>query len=190
MIATLHRVVYWLWIGTIVFLAIYLIVFPSTLSAENLEYFLSKFGTSLLVSYIAVSFIRGFLMIPSSPFVLAGGILLPQSPMLIIIISLAGIMFSATLIYYFSDSIGLNEALQKKYPKLINPVMEKLSKPKAIWLVIFWSMFPLVPTDLICYIAGVVKMPFSRMMLGLFIGELPLVMAYVYLGKSILTWIG
>lgn len=190
MIAFLHRFIYWLWIGAIIFAALYCIIFPSTLSAENLEKFFSKFGTSLLLSYITVSFVRGFLMIPSSPFVLAGGIMLPQSPGLIIVISMAGILFSATLIYYFSDSIGLNKALQKKYPKLINPVMEKLSKPKAIWLVIGWSMFPLVPTDLICYISGVVKMPFSRMMLGLFIGELPLVMAYVFLGKSIINWIG
>jgi uncharacterized membrane protein YdjX (TVP38/TMEM64 family) len=62
-----------------------------------------------------------------------------------------------------------------------------LSGNRATIFVAGWSFFPLVPTDVICYVAGMMKMPFYKMMLGLFIGEMVLVTAYVCLGKGIMS---
>jgi len=58
----------------------------------------------------------------------------------------------------------------------------------AFWLVFFWSFFPLVPTDAVCYVAGVAKMPLRKMLTALLLGELPLVAVYVFLGTEIGEW--
>ena len=39
-----------------------------------------------------------------------------------------------------------------------------------------WSAFPFVPTDLICYVAGTLRMNFTRFALG----ELPVISLYVW----------
>ena len=54
-----------------------------------------------------------------------------------------------------------------------------------MWFVAGWAIFPAVPTDLICYAAGLVRMPYRRMLLGITIGELPLVTAYILLGTKL-----
>jgi uncharacterized membrane protein YdjX (TVP38/TMEM64 family) len=64
-----------------------------------------------------------------------------------------------------------------------------LTKPRSQWFVALWAFFPAVPTDLICYAAGLVGMPFRRMMTGLMIGELPLVTLYVLLGQQAAQWL-
>ena len=184
------RVIYILWVGAIIGFALFFLLNPKYLLAENLKGVIEGAGTGLLTAFVIISFLRGFFMVPSSPFVLAGGLLFPSQPVLVVIISIAGILFSATLVYYYSDSIGINKFIKDRYPDKIEPVMEKMQKSWSIWLVIGWSMFPLVPTDLICYAAGLVKMPFHRMLIGLTIGEIPLVCAYVYFGKSIMDFIG
>ncbi|MFT4602287.1 MAG: putative membrane protein YdjX (TVP38/TMEM64 family), partial [Arenicella sp.] len=58
----------------------------------------------------------------------------------------------------------------------------------AIWISMIWSFFPLVPTDLICYIAGIVKMPLRYLLIGVGLGELILVTCYVYLGSGMIEW--
>ena len=98
---------------------------------------------------------------------------------------MVGVMTSATALYYFSDILGFSQYLEKKYPKDIGRWKSILQSRKAIYFVIGWSFFPLVPTDLICYVAGIVKMPYKHMFVGVFTGELILDIFYVYLGSNL-----
>lgn len=95
----------------------------------------------------------------------------------------------SSALYYFSDALGFSEKLEKKYPEKLNRWHARLNSPKSTLIVIAWSFFPLVPTDLICYVAGIVKMPFKFMLLGVFIGEIILISLYVYLGNGIVELI-
>ena len=52
-------------------------------------------------------------------------------------------------------------------------------------IVIAWSFFPLVPTDVICYVAGIVKMPYRYLILGVLIGEVVLIYLYVFYGTGL-----
>ena len=52
-----------------------------------------------------------------------------------------------------------------------------------------WSFFPLVPTDVICYVAGIAKMSFKKMVMALLFGEIPLVTTYIFLGVEIGEWL-
>jgi uncharacterized membrane protein YdjX (TVP38/TMEM64 family) len=46
-----------------------------------------------------------------------------------------------------------------------------------------------VPTDAVCYVAGVAKMPLRKILTALLLGELPLVAVYVFLGAEIGEWL-
>ncbi|MFT5997747.1 MAG: putative membrane protein YdjX (TVP38/TMEM64 family) [Neolewinella sp.] len=157
------------------------------LTPEKIQEVVMQYGSIALLIYVFISMFRGFFLIPSTPFVLAGIAMYPDAPLLVITISMAGILFSATLLYYFSKRLGFSSHLEQKYSSAITATKELLSGNWATVFVAAWSVFPLVPTDVICYVAGVMKMPFYKMMLGLFIGEMVLVSAYVYLGKGIIS---
>ena len=146
-------------------------------------------GALALGVYILLSLSRALLMIPCTPFVLAGGISFPESPLLVMAISFAGIVAGAFLVYSFPSFGSYDELLERKYPDKVLLLKEKLHGAYAFWIVAGWSFFPLVPTDVICYVAGLVKMPFKKMVTALVAGEFPLVALYVYVGVEIGEWL-
>jgi len=184
----IKKVIYGLWITLILTVIVIAIVQPSFYEPSNLIRFIESFQAEVLLVYILFTLLRGIVLMPSTPFVLAGAILFPENLMMVFIISLCGVMLTAAALYYFSDFLGFSEKLEKKYPKQLDNWHRRLNSPKATLLVIAWSFFPFVPTDLICYVAGIVKMPFKYMMAGVFIGEAILIYFYVFLGSSIFEY--
>jgi uncharacterized membrane protein YdjX (TVP38/TMEM64 family) len=45
-----------------------------------------------------------------------------------------------------------------------------------------------VPTDVICYVAGIVKMPYRILISGVIIGELVLIYLYVFYGGQLINF--
>ena len=84
--------------------------------------------------------------------------------------------------------LGFSEKLENKFPNKMKLWEGRLRSKNAIWIVTAWSFFPFVPTDLICYIAGIVKMPLKYLLIGVGLGELILVSCYLYLGTGIFEW--
>ncbi len=185
----IKKITHCTWIGLVILGIGILIAHPSAFSADAISTFLKKFGYWIWLGYILLTFLRGLLLFPSTPFVLAGAILFPDKLILVAVVSILGILFSATMLYYFAELIGFGEYLSKKYPEKIEKAQLILNKPSGKWLVMVWAWFPFVPTDIICYVAGLVKMRYSIMITGIFLGEMVLVSLYLYLGKDILTFL-
>lgn len=185
----IKKIINYTWISIVLFVLIYALVFPSTFSAEQVSLFLQKFGHWVWLVYIVISFLRGVFLFPSTPFVFAGAILFPEKLLLVGIVSILGILVSATLLYYFAEKIGFGDYLNQKYPKKIEKARTQLNKPYGKWLVAAWAWFPFVPTDIICYVAGLVKMKYHIMITGIFLGETILVSLYLYFGKDILCFL-
>ena len=159
------------------------------MSAERISMFILRYEAQALWVYLLISISRGLFLIPSTPFVLAGAILFPHQPYLVMSISLLGVVGGATFIYYFSDLLNFSERLEKKYPKQLQLWKKRLNSPKATLFVMAWSFFPFVPTDLICYVAGIVKMRYIYLISGVFLGELVLIYCYVHLGAGLIELI-
>ncbi|UKN00114.1 VTT domain-containing protein [Paracrocinitomix mangrovi] len=176
---------YFIWIAAIVVLLIFFIASPQSFTAENIADFLSRYNNQLMFIYIIVSLVRGLFLIPSTPFVLAGIPLFPDQPFFVFIVSLVGVAAGATMVYYMSDLLGFSKKLEEKYPSKIEKWHQRLNSPKASLIVIAWSFFPLVPTDIICYVAGIVKMPYRFLIAGVMIGEIVLIYLYVYGGMAL-----
>ena len=177
------------WLCLVAIVLVSLLIFPDWLSRDSISELLSNFGTMALIVYIVLSLTRSLLMIPCTPFVLAGAISFPQWPMIVFVISFSGIVLGAFLVYSFPSFGNYDEFLEEKYPEKIAALKEKMQGSYAFAIVAGWSFFPLVPTDVICYVAGIAKMSFKKMVMALLIGEIPLVTTYIFLGVEIGEWL-
>jgi len=166
-----------------------IVIFPELLTRESVSQLLNQMGSMALLIYVAMSLTRSILLIPCTPFVLAGAISFPQWPLLVFAISLAGVVVGAFLVYSFPSFGSYDRLLEEKYPAKIASLKTKMQHKNAFWFVVGWSFFPLVPTDAVCYVAGVAKMPLRKMLIALLIGELPLIAMYVFLGAEIGEWL-
>ena len=181
-------------INTIWFLLVALalglaLLFPQWLSRESISGFLAQMGALSLLVYVLMCFTRSLLLLPSTPFIVAGAISFPQSLFLVMLISLLGIVIGGFLVYSFPTFGSYDELLEEKYPDKIASLKQKMHSRYAFWIVAGWSFFPLVPTDAICYVAGVAKMPFRKLAAAMLLGQTPLVIAYIFLGAGIGEWL-
>ena len=181
--------IYIIWASLLLVFIISYLINPAFYSAERLVSIIKTFKNEMLLIYTILTLLRGFFLIPSTPFVIAGGLLFPDQLLLVLFISIAGVLFSATSLYYFSDLLGFSSYLEQKFPDKISKLKKKLESPKSTLFVAGWSIFPFVPTDIICYVTGILKTPFKNVLYGVFIGEIILCSLYVYFGAAIFNYL-
>jgi uncharacterized membrane protein YdjX (TVP38/TMEM64 family) len=142
---------------------------------------------ALYGAYILLGAVRGFTLVPSTTLVLAALPFMPPGPLLVC--TLAGIMISSTSIYYFSAALRINERVARKHPEKIARITDLVNRYE-LPIIIGWSFFPFAPTDLICYVCGVLRVRFWKFLLGVTLGEGAICAIYIYGGDQLLRWIG
>ena len=90
-----------------------------------------------------------------------------------------GIITSSTIVYHFARFLGLGYALEARYPSQKAKIQQALSK-KELPIIIGWSFFPAVPTDLMIYVASSLNVPLWKCLLGVLIGEGFLNAVYIF----------
>jgi uncharacterized membrane protein YdjX (TVP38/TMEM64 family) len=177
----------WL-LATLSALSLY-IFYPEQFTAEAIRGFLASAQGAMFGFFVLVSLVRGIFLIPSTPIVLAGALLFPEMQWTVFLVSLAGVLAGGTYIYFFTEFLGLDDFFQRRFAKRYAHAKRGMAR-YGIWIVILWSFFPIVPTDLISYVAGMTRMPYWKYALGLMIGEIPLVALYVFTGMALGEWLG
>ena len=159
---------------------------PAAFSAANIAEFIRTFQAEIWLVYFAMSALRGLTLLPSTPLVLAGAITFPDHPMAVLATSLAGIALSSTMIYFFSELLGFTEYFERHDPTRVQAIKARLEHPLGFLFVAAWAFFPLVPTDLVCYLAGTTRMHYLKFLLAVLFGETILCSIYVFGGGPIL----
>lgn len=167
-----------LWIALVLVWSVLYAVRPDLLEPERMVATLRASGQSVLVGYIALSCLRPFTLIPSTVLIVVGTLLFPDRSWFVMISSLGGVVLSALLIYYFFEFLGIGAIFERRHAPRVR-WLERQMHQKGFWLVVGWSMFPFVPTDVICYVAGTLRMPVGKFAAGVALGELPVVAFYV-----------
>jgi uncharacterized membrane protein YdjX (TVP38/TMEM64 family) len=88
-------------------------------------------------------------------------------------------------IYYFSESLHLNDAFEGKDVVRVKK-LKKILQGNSLIIIFTWSLFPLVPTDLICYVCGVLRIDFRKFIIGVFLGEGAICGFYIFLGSYVM----
>lgn len=158
---------------------------------EALEDLLSGAATSSLLAagavYLVFGCLRGFTLVPATSLVLLGIVFFEPWPLFLL--TIVGILASSASVYYFAEALHLDEVLKRKHEKRMRQLHGLLER-HGLPIVIAWSFFPLLPTDAVCYLAGVVRMRVSKMLLGVAIGEGAICAIYIFLGDVLLRRIG
>jgi uncharacterized membrane protein YdjX (TVP38/TMEM64 family) len=184
-VLVLKRISIAIWLAILVTCVTFYVYDPQKFTAQHVADFLRRFANEVLILYIGLSVVRGFTLLPSTPLVIAGTIVYPDSPMLVMIISITGILLSSSMIYYFSELLGFSELFERKRPEHTQKIRGQLEKPFGVFFVFFWAFFPLVPTDAVCYVAGTTRMKFWKFIAAVFLGELILCSFYIFSGRLI-----
>lgn len=142
-----------------------------------LKSFVSENRIMVIIIYLSILSLIGLLFIPSTPFAIAGVILF--SPVEAYIFNLIGIVTSSTIVYYFTQYLRLNKWIESRFPVKTIKVREALRR-KELPIIAGWSLFPVVPTDLIIYVSSTLSIPYWKCILGVLIGEGILNAIYIF----------
>jgi uncharacterized membrane protein YdjX (TVP38/TMEM64 family) len=135
------------------------------------------------VIYVALGAMRGFALIPVTNVVVLAIPIFPPVPLFVL--TLVGILISSASIYAFAGSLRLAEYFERKQAEKTARVRAALTHSPTT-IVTAWSFLPIVPTDLICYVCGVMKISFARFMTGVLIGEGAICAIYIFAGNELL----
>jgi uncharacterized membrane protein YdjX (TVP38/TMEM64 family) len=179
------RVRYFRLAGWLLFLVtfFYVYFFRSNFLTSELRSALSASVVIGYVAYLLIGCVRGFTLIPSTSLVLLAMPIFPPLPLFAL--TLAGILISSMSIYYFSESLHLNDDFEGKYEARVKKLKQILQGNSMI-IIFTWSLFPLVPTDLICYVCGVLRIDFRKFIIGVFLGEGAICGFYIFLGSYVM----
>ncbi len=174
------------WVVLVAGLSLLYALQPELLDPERVVAALRASGQSVLLGCVVLSILRPFTLLPSSVLIIVLTLLFPDQSWFVMVISLGGVVLSALLIYYFFEFLGLGDFFERKHARQVR-WLERQMNQKGFWIVVGWSMFPFVPTDAICYVAGTLRMPVGKFAAGVALGELPIVAFYVFATGSFLA---
>ena len=175
----LQQILKWTWICIIAICVTIYLIDSSIFSNDTIAAFISKFSGYAWTTYFLIHLFRGFVLLPSTPLVFAGVILFPDYLIWVLALSLLGIIGSSLLIYFFSDKLGFSSFFDSESRKL-RVVKEKLSGKNGYIYILLWSFIPIVPTDVICYVSGALRIKLPIFVTSLFLGELILCSIYIF----------
>ncbi len=167
-------------IAWLVFVAVALglyLTHRETLDVEVIRALVNENRAVVIPVYLMILSLLGLTFIPSTPFAI--GAVLLFSPHHAYLINLVGILTSSIIVYHFARFLGLGAAFESRYPRQTVRVREALDH-KELPIIVAWSFFPLVPTDLIIYVASSLRIPLWKCLLGVLMGEGTLNALYIF----------
>ena len=184
----IRRVVFVLWIGVIA-IGLYLnwrylaIDFEGTLEIVR-QYVQDNFAIVVLLYLIVIS-LRGLVFLPSTPVLLIGVVIFP--PWQNYWLNLIGIVLSSFIVITAIQRFGFANSLERL--RASSPAYHRMELQLARFgppIIVGWSFFPFVPTDLIVYLATLIRMRTATILLSVLAGEAVLMAIYVFGGSALL----
>lgn len=162
--------------------------FPQYFSAKYFKENLNYNATIILWCYVLFTCVRSIFFIPSTAVLILGIALYPDSFAFLLYINMLGILIGAILLYLAGNYFTPEQFFSEKKIKSLPKIKDKINT-HGFGIVLGWSFFPLVPTDLICFVSGATRMNFFKFITAMFLGELVLVTIYLWTGKGIIDLI-
>lgn len=162
------------------------LAFQHHLSAESVR---GWFDDNLLLAsavYTLLLSVRGVFLVPSTPLLFIGIAVFPGP--LVWTMNMVGILTSSALVYTLVRGFGFDYMLREKYEARTRQ-LSGLMRKHGVPVIIGWSFFPVVPTDVIIYTAATLRMSLMRCLMAVGIGEGVLITFYVAGGATLLAFL-
>jgi len=163
--------------------ALYLYFFKRAAVQSELQDALSVSFWAAVITYLLVGSFRAFTLVPATfPLLIAMPFF---DPWVLLAITLPCIAISSSICYWFAEVIHMDEVFERKYPAQIRK-LKGLLQTYQLPIIIGWSFFLFLPTDLICYVCGSLKINFKKFLFGVVVGEGTVYGIYIFLGDWVL----
>lgn len=164
--------------------ALYLYFFQREAVRAELSNALSASFWVASISYLLIGALRPFTLVPGTfPVVVAMPFF---DPWVLTGLTLICIAVSSAICYWFAEAIHMDEFVEQKYPQHISRLKSLLQRYQ-LPIIIGWSFFLFLPTDVLCYVCGSLKIDFKKFLLGIMIGEGTVYAIYIFVGAWLLT---
>ena len=157
--------------------AMYLYFFEREFVQRELQ---GAFSASMVVGsivYFLLGSFRAFTLVPATFRLVVGLPFFP--PFLLLLVTMASVMVSSSICYFFAEALHMDELFEREYPKQIQKLKSLLSRYQ-LPIIIGWSFMMFLPTDLICYVCGTLRINFPKFLVGVLIGEGSVYAIYIY----------
>ncbi len=169
---------------SIVAAALYLYFFERAFVEAQLSDAMSIGGIIAAAIYLLLGAVRAFTLVPATLMIVVG---LPFfEPWPLFFMTVAGILVSSALFYWFSETLQFNATFERRHPREIARMRAALARHQ-LPIIIAWSFFPLLPTDVICYVCGALRVNFTKTMVGVLLGEGAICAVYIFFGDYLLS---
>lgn len=164
--------------------ALYLYFFKRELVQGELTDALSVSFWAAAITYVLIGSLRVFTLVPATfPLLVA----IPFfDPKVLLALTLLCIAISSSICYWFAEVLHVDELFERKYPDQIRRLKNTLQRYE-LPIIIGWSFLLFLPTDLLCYVCGSLKINFKKFLLGVLIGEGTVYAIYIFLGAWVLA---
>lgn len=179
---TVRRSLLVIWV-VVVAAALYLYFFKRQFVQSELQGALSTSTVIAAVVYVVLGSLRALTLVPATFLLLIAMPFFP--PVLLMALTLPGIAVSSSICYFFADALRMDEVFERRYPEQIK-TLTRLLQRYPLSITIGWSFMLFLPTDLICYVCGSLRINYAKFIIGVLIGEGTVYAIYVYLGTRIL----
>ena len=164
--------------------ALYLYFFKRAAVRSELQDAMSASFWAAATIYFLIGAFRAFTLVPATfPLLIAMPFF---DPWVLLALTLPCIAISSSVCYFFAEAIHMDEVFERKYPKQIQK-LKQLLQAYELPIIIGWSFFLLLPTDLLCYVCGSLKINFKKFLFGIVVGEGTVYAAYVFFGDWLLA---
>jgi uncharacterized membrane protein YdjX (TVP38/TMEM64 family) len=163
--------------------ALYLYFFKRELVQGQLHDAMSVSFWTAAITYLLIGSLRAFTLVPATfPLLVA----IPFfDPGVLLALTLPCIAISSSICYRFAETIEMGEVFERKYPAQIRSVKTALQRYQ-LPIIIGWSFLLFLPTDLICYVCGSLKIDFKKFLFGVVVGEGTVYAIYIFTGAWVL----
>ena len=135
------------------------------------------------ISYLLIGALRPFTLVPGTfPILVAMPFF---DPRLLLALTLVCIAVSSAICYWFAEAIHMDEIVERKYPHHIRRLKALLQRYQ-LPIIIGWSFLLFLPTDVLCYVCGSLRINFKKFLFGVIVGEGTVYAIYIFLGDYFL----
>lgn len=171
----------YVWLGLMTTSVLLYFLNPELFAPASIRRFFEANLALGLGAYFVLSIVRGFLLIPLTPLLLAGLLVFPAWPLFLV--TLAGIWFSSALVYLLARQLRLDHFFRHHYGPQLDRLTALLGKGE-LPAILLWSFIPFTPTDLIVYVCSVLRISLWKTLTGVLVGEAAICAIYIFGGEA------
>jgi uncharacterized membrane protein YdjX (TVP38/TMEM64 family) len=163
--------------------ALYLYFFKREAVQAEMRDALSASFWAASISYLVIGALRPLTLVPATfPLLVAMPFF---DPWVLLALTIPCIGISSAICYWFAEALHLDELVERKYPRHIQKLKDLLGSYQ-LPIIIGWSFMLFLPTDVLCYVCGSLKINFKKFLIGVLIGEGAVYAIYIFLGDWVL----